>query len=327
MCYACIHAHRHAVPVALMCRVRGVSRSGFSAAQRRTTSRRAQVDQHLHGEICAMYHRSRETYGSPRVHAELREQGVRCGRKRVARLMRTAGLQAKRPRRSRRTTTARHAHPVAPNLVNRRFAVTEIAAPNRVWAGDITYIPTREGWLDVAVILDLASRVVVGWAMQATLDQSLTHTALHMAVGRRCPQPGVVHHAERGVQYAATEYQALLALQGMTPSMSRKGDWYDNAVVASFFATLEWDLIEHADWPTRTTARAAIFEYIEVWSQSATATLSAGVSQSQRVRGTTLLGDTRRIHLVSAQPGDFHYSRCRARAKRICRCHHNRVFS
>ena len=149
--------------------------------------------------------------------------------------------------------------------MNRRFAVTEIAAPNRVWAGDITYIPTREGWLYLAVILDLASRAVVGWAMQPTLDQSRTHAALHMAVGRRCPQPGVLHHSDRGVQYAATDYQRVLAAHGMTPSMSRNGDCYDNAVVESFFATLECELLERADWPTRTKAKAAIFEYIEVW--------------------------------------------------------------
>lgn len=279
MKYACILAHCAAFPVALMCRLLGVSRSGFYAAQRRDASQRTRVDQRLQHEIGVIHQRSRGTYGSPRVHTELREQGVRCGRKRVERLMRAAGLQAKRPRRSRRTTNSCHPHPVAPNLLNRRFAVTEIAAPNRVWAGDITYMPTREGWLYLAVILDLASRAVVGWAMQPTLDQSLTHAALHMAVGRRCPQPGVLHHSDRGVQYAATDYQRVLAAHGMTPSMSRKGDCYDNAVVERFFATLEWELLERADWPTRIKAKAAIFEYIEVWSQSATATLSARVSQ------------------------------------------------
>jgi len=263
--YACIAEHHQHFPVALMCRLLGVSRSGFYAAQRRAPSQRAQTDQRLQHEIGAIYHRSRRTYGSPRVHADQRAQGVRCGRKRVERLMRAAGLQAKRPRRTRHTTNSCHPHPVAPNVVNRRFTVTEIAALNRVWAGDITYIPTREGWLYLAVILDLASRAVVGWAMQATLDQSLTHAALHMAVGRRRPSPGVVHHSDRGVQYAATDYQRLLAAHGMTPSMSRKGDCYDNAVVESFFATLEWELIEGAAWHTRVEARTAIFEYIEVW--------------------------------------------------------------
>ncbi len=143
--------------------------------------------------------------------------------------------------------------------------MTEIADVNTVWAGDITYVPTHEGWLSLAVLLDLASRGVVGWAMQPTLDQSLTHAALHMALRRRHPQPGLVHHSDRGVQYAAMDYQALLVMHGMTPSMSRKGDCYDNAVAESFFATLEWELIQQADWHTRAEARAAIFEYIEVW--------------------------------------------------------------
>jgi transposase InsO family protein len=263
--YACIQAHRQVFPIALMCRLLGVSRSGFYAAHRRDGSQRARADQRLQQEICTIYQHSRGTYGSPRVYAELREQGVRCSRKRVERLMRSAGLHAKRRRRSRRTTNSDHPHAVVANLVNRRFAVTEIAALNRVWASDITYVPTREGWLYLAVILDLASRMVVGWAMQSTLDQSLTHTALHMAVVRRRPLPGVLHHSDRGVQYAATDYQQTLAAHGMTSSMSRKGDCYDNAVVESFFATLEWELIERSDWHTRRAAQAAIFEYIEVW--------------------------------------------------------------
>ncbi len=265
MCYACIAEHQQRFPVALMCRLLGVSRSGFYAAQRRAPSQRARTDQRLQHQIDAMHHRSRRTYGSPRIHAELRAQGVRCGRKRVERLMRAAGLQAKRPRRTRRTTNSQHAHPVAPNLVDRRFAVTEVSACNRVWAGDITYLPTHEGWLYLAVILDLASRRVVGWAMQPTLDQSLTHAALQMAVLQRRPLPGVVHHSDRGVRYAATDYQTLLRMHGMRPSISRKGDCYDNAVVESFFATLEWELIDGTDWHTRADARTAVFEYIEVW--------------------------------------------------------------
>jgi len=263
--YAYIAQQRHQFPVALMCRVLAVSRSGFYAAQHRPTSARAEADQRLHVEIGAIQRQSRNTYGRPRVHAELRARGMRCGRTRVERLMRAAGLQARSRRRGRSTTNSNHAHPVAPNVVQRRFAVTEIAEVNTVWAGDITYVPTREGWLYLAVLLDLASRGVVGWAMQATLDQSLMHQALHMALLRRHPQPGLVHHSDRGVQYAATDYQALLGTHGMTPSMSRKGDCYDNAVAESFFATLEWELIAQADWHTRAQARAAIFEYIEGW--------------------------------------------------------------
>lgn len=248
-----------------MCRVLGVSRSGFYAAQRRSPSQRDQADPCLRVEIGAIYRRRRHTYGSPHVHAELRAQGIRCGRKRVERLMRADALQAKPRRRTRHTTNSKHAHPVAANVLDRQFAVTEIAGLDRVWAGDITYVPTREGWLYVAVLLDLASRRVVGWAMQPTLDQSLTQQALQMALRHRHPSPGLLHHSDRGVQYAATDYQALLTLYGLRPSMSRKGDCYDNAVAESFFATLEWDLIDGADWHTRTQARAAIFEYIEVW--------------------------------------------------------------
>lgn len=265
MKYACIQAHRQQFPIALMCRLLGVSRAGCYAAQRRDLSRRARTDQRLQHEIGMIHHRSRGTYGSPRVQAELRAQGVRCGRKRVERLMRAAGLHAKRPRRTRRTTNSNHAHPIAPNVVDRRFAVTDISALHRGGAGDLAYLPTREGWFSVAVILDLASRLVVGWAMQPTLDQSLTHAALQMAVLQRRPLPGGVHHADRGVQYAAADYQALLHAHGMTPSMRRTGDCYDNAVVESFFATLEWELSEGADWHTRADARIAIFEYIDVW--------------------------------------------------------------
>lgn len=164
MCYACILTHRDTFPVARMCRVLGVSRSGVYAAQRRPVSQRVQTDQRLRGEIRAIYRRSRSTYGSPRVHAELRAQGGRCGRKRVERLMRVANIRAKRRRRWRRTTNANHAHAVAPNHLARQFAMTQVPQINRVWAGDITYVPTREGWLYLAVILDLASRRVVGWA-------------------------------------------------------------------------------------------------------------------------------------------------------------------
>lgn len=265
MKYACIQAHRHRFPVALMCRVLGVSRSGFYAAQQRTMSQRACTDQRLRLDIRAIHRRSRGTYGSPRVHAELRAQGIRCGRKRVERLMRTDGLRAKPRRRYRRTTISNHAHPLAPNVLDRQFAVTDAAGLDRVWAGDITYVPTREGWLYLAVLLDLASRRVVGWAMRPTLDQSLTHHALQLALLQRHPAPGLLHHSDRGVQYAATDYQGLLATHALIPSMSRKGNCYDNAVVESFFATLEWELIQPADWHTRADARAALFEYIEVW--------------------------------------------------------------
>ncbi len=306
MQYACIQAHRQVFPIALMCRLVGVSRSGFYAAQRRDASQRARADQRLPQEICTIYQHSRGTYGRPRVQAELRAQGVRCGRKRVEHLMRSAGLHAKPRRRSRRTTNSDHTHAVAANVVNRRFAVTEIAAPNRGWACDSTSVPTREGWLYLAVILDLASRMVVGWAMQSTLDQSLTHTALHMAGVRRRPLPGVLHHSDRGVQYAATDYQQMLAAHEMTSSMSRKGDCYDNAVVESFFATLEWELIECSDWHTRRAAQAAIFEYSEGWYNRQQRHASLGY-RSPVVRNAARLYSKGSVNCVSIQLGDIHW--------------------
>jgi transposase InsO family protein len=179
--------------------------------------------------------------------------------------MREAGVQARRRRRGRRTTDSRHGEPVAANVLARQFGVETVAARDRVWAGDITYVPTREGWLYLAVLLDLASRRVIGWALRHTLERGLTLDALRMALAHRQPAPGVVHHSDRGSQYACGEYRALLAAFGLTGSMSRTGDCWDNAVVESFFATLKTELVEGADWATREAARAAIFEYIEVW--------------------------------------------------------------
>ncbi len=249
-----------------MCRVLGISRAGFYASGKRAASARAKRDEELCIQIRAVHQQSRRTYGSPRVHAELHAQGERCGRKRVARLMRQEGLRVKVRRRFRPTTTdSRHPHPVAANVLARRFGVTEIEARNRVWASDITYVPTREGWLYLAVILDLASRRVVGWSMGRTLEASLAMAALQMALHARGASSGLVHHSDRGVQYAALDYQRLLARHQIVPSMSRRANCYDNAVVESFFATLEWELIERSDWHTRAEARLAIFEYIECW--------------------------------------------------------------
>lgn len=265
MKYAAIQAHRHEFEVSLMCRTLGVSRSGFYAWRKRPPSERGRRDQRLRLEIRAIHRESRQTYGSPRVHAELRARDLRCGLGRVERLMRDDGLRARERRRFRRTTNSNHSHPVAPNVLNRRFGVEEVNELDRVWVGDITYVPTREGWLYLAVLLDLASRSVVGWAMRATLERSLVLGALRMALERRRPSGGLLHHSDRGVQYASGDYRALLAGHDITCSMSRKGDCWDNAVAESFFATLEWELIQEADWHTREEARRAIFEYIELW--------------------------------------------------------------
>jgi transposase InsO family protein len=265
MRFAFIRAHASEHTITTMCRVLGVSKAGYYAWGKRPPSARARTDQQLAVEIRAIHRRSRGTYGSPRVHAELQAQGRRVGEKRVARVMRLEGVRAKRRRAFRVTTDSRHGQPVAPNVLDRQFAVEQVGTPDRVWAGDITYVATREGWLYLAVVLDLASRRVVGWAMRHTLERGLALDALRMALGQRQPAAGVLHHSDRGSQYASGEYQALLTQHGMTCSMSRKGDCWDNAVVESFFATLKAEVVDAADWATREEARAALFEYIEVW--------------------------------------------------------------
>jgi transposase InsO family protein len=189
---------------------------------------------------------------------------LRVGQKRVARLMRRDGLAGRRPRAYVATTDSHHAHPIAPNLLARQFDVNGIAL-NRVWVSDITYVPTRAGWLFLAVVLDLASRRVVGWAMREHLEAELALSALQMAITARRPAPGVIHHSDRGVQYACTAYRELLARHGMQASMSRSGNCWDNAVAESFFATLELELIARHDWHTKAEARQAIFAYIETW--------------------------------------------------------------
>ncbi len=263
MKYACIARHRDSFPVTLMCRVLSVSRSGFYAAYGRDPSRRTRQDQRLLVEIRAIHRQSRQRYGSPRVHEELRAQGRRCGKKRVERLMRADRLRAKKRRRFRVTTQSDHAHVPAPNLLARHFGVGRQQA-RRVWAADLTYLPTREGWLYLAVILEVATRRVVGWAVRSSLHQEVTLAALDMALAREGGHDGL-HHSDRGVQYACRAYRDRLAARGITVSMSRRGDCWDNAVVESFMATLKWELVADADWRTRRQASRALFEYLEVW--------------------------------------------------------------
>ena len=255
-----IHDHVADFPVQVMCAVLGVSRGGYYAWAGRAESARAADDRALATEIRAAHEASRGRYGSPRVHAELRARGRRIGRKRVARLMRGMGLAARRRRRFRRTTDSRHAFPIAPNLLERNFTAE---APDRVWLADLTYIWTAQGWLYLAAVLDLYTRRVVGWAMADHLRHELTLAALDMAIVRQRPAPGLVHHADRGVQYAAHGYRARLRRHGMVCSMSRKGDCWDNAPMESFFATLKGELVEAAEYDTRDEARADLFQYIE----------------------------------------------------------------
>jgi transposase InsO family protein len=215
--------------------------------------------------VRAAFRKSKRRYGSPRVHQELRAQGIRTGKRQVEHLMREDGLRARPKRRFVRTTGSVHAQPVAPNHLERTFSVEEVPGVDRVWVGDLTYVPTREGWLYLAVVQDLKSRAVVGWQAKDSLEASLTTDALIMALWRRKPGRGLLHHSDRGVQYACAEYQTLLHQHGIRCSMSRKGNCWDNAVAESFFATLEKELIQGADWQTHDQARRDLFEFIEIW--------------------------------------------------------------
>jgi len=248
--------------VRTLCRLLGVSRSGYYAWGARPESERVCEDRALLTRIEAIHRESREAYGAVKTWRSLRAQGVPCGRHRVARLRRQAGIEAKRKRRFRVTTQSRHSFPVAPNVLDRRFAV---AQPNRVWVGDITFIPTRAGWLYLAVLLDLYARRIVGWAMSPYIDRELVTQALVMALQRRRPEPGLIDHTDQGRQYATGSYRQRLIEHGVELSMSRKGDCFDNACAESFISTLKNELTHHLQFNTREEARTAIFEYIEVF--------------------------------------------------------------
>jgi putative transposase len=255
-----IEDHREVFHVRVMCSILEVSASGYYAWRARPESTRSQTDRALLESIRRVHAESRRRYGSPRVHAALQAEGHRVGRNRVARLMRRHGIRVRTKRRFRVTTDSKHAFPLAPNLLDRQFTAS---GPNKVWLADITYIPTGEGWLYLAVVLDLFSRKVVGWAMRETLAQELTLAALRMAITSRRPGPGLLHHADRGSQYAAHDYRRLLAKHGMRCSMSRKGDCWDNAPMESFFGSLKTELEEDGPFPTRQAARSALFAFIE----------------------------------------------------------------
>ena len=260
MRFAFIRRHAGEYPLGWMCQVLRVSMSGYYAWLRRPESRRSREDRRLLIEIRAIHRQSRRTYGSPRIYHELRERRFPCGRHRVARLMRQDGLEGTYRRRFRVTTHSQHRWPVAPNRLQRRF---EVATVDTVWAGDLTYIWTREGWLYLAVLLDLCSRRVVGWAMSSRLTRRLPQAALQMAIGRRRPQAPILHHSDRGSQYASNDYRDALADAGLLASMSRRGDCYDNAPVESFFATLKKELVAGEVFYTRRQARREIVDYIE----------------------------------------------------------------
>jgi putative transposase len=265
-CYRFVAAHAAQHPVALSCRVLGVARSGYYAWRRRAPSARAQTDERLTERIRAIHRTSRGTYGSPRVHAELRGAGERCGRRRVARLMREVGLRGCHGRRRhvRTTTRDRQAIP-APDRVERAFAPPAVGGPDRLWVADISYVATADGWLYLAVVLDAFSRRVVGWAMADHLRTELVIDALAMALRHRKPYAGLIHHSDHGCQYTSLAFGQQLQAAGLVPSMGSVGDCFDNAVAESFFATLKVELLHRQDWPTRAAARLAIFAFIEVW--------------------------------------------------------------
>ena len=259
-----IQAEKASFPIAVLCRTLGVSRAGYYAWAGRGVSTRAQADAALAHQIQTIHRSSRGTYGAPRVHAELHAAGQRVGRQRVARLMRAAALRGCSRRRQRVCTTVTDpTATAAPNLIARTF---EASRPNELWVGDITYVPTGEGWLYLATLLDVYSRRIVGWAMAEHLRTELALDALTMALQQRRPPPGqLVHHTDRGCQYTARAYQAVLATHGVICSMSRAGDCYDNALAESFFGTLKAELVHGQCWPTRRVARLALFEWIEVF--------------------------------------------------------------
>jgi len=262
MKYQFIEQCKHEFPVVVMCQVLDVSESGFYAWRKRPVCQHKREDAQLTETIREEFHTHQGRYGSPRIHRELRDGQIKCSRKRVARLMRDAGLCAKRKRRRVLTTQRDRTHPVAPNVLNREFRAE---APNRKWVTDITSIPTTQGWLYLAVILDLYSRMVVGWSMSSYCDEELVEKALNLALGRRRPAPGLLHHSDRGCQYTSRAYQLQLEQSGMIVSMSRKGNCWDNAAMESFFGTLKEECVGSTIYTSHDEARLALFTYVEVY--------------------------------------------------------------
>jgi putative transposase len=254
--------HHHEFEVDRMCNVLQVSRSGYYGWLGRKPSKHQQRDRQLTLRIVELHAQSEHTYGSPRLHEDLKDEGERISRKRVSRIMRENQLFSKHKRKFRHTTDSEHQFPVAENILARSF---ESDAPNKKWAADITFIPTDEGWLYLAVVIDLFSRRVVGWSMGRRLDRGLVLEALKMALKGRKPTNGLMHHSDQGSQYASNQYRELLEAHAILASMSRRGNCWDNAIVESFFKTLKVERIYHRRYRTRDEAQADIFQYIEVF--------------------------------------------------------------
>ena len=265
MRFTFIDAERAMFPVTKLCKILQVTRNGFYAWLKRPESEHRRRDRQLTVKVKAFHKASRGTYGSPRIYDDLKGEGEPVSRKRVARIMRENGVTGQPKPRRKKTTDSNHNLPVAENLLNREFSVV---APDQVWASDLTYIRTWEGWLYLAVVIDLYSRRVIGWAIADHMRTELVLDALKMAIGLRNPEPGLIHHSDRGSQYASHEYQRTLKAHGMLCSMSRKGDCWDNAVVESFFGSFKDDLIYRFSWPTKSRAKKAIAEYIACFYNS-----------------------------------------------------------
>jgi len=299
--YQFIEAHREVFEVQVMCEVLDVSRSGYYAWRTRPASVREMADADLVQTIRRIFADSRQTYGYESIWRAMQAEGQACGKHRVRRLMRREGLVVKQTQRYKRTTRANPEHQPAPNLLEGDF---EAEQPNSKWCGDITYIPTQEGWLYLAVILDLFSRRIVGWAMAARMTQELVCTALRMALRQRQPAGSLIHHSDRGGQYTSQAFQALLTTHAITPSMSGRGNCYDNAPVESFFGTLKTELVNHALYRTRQEAMTDIFFYLEGFynrtrRHTTLGHLSPAAFEEQYIADLT----SQRLDFVSINPG------------------------
>lgn len=260
MKYAWIDGQRDSYSLQAMCELLDVSTSGYADWKKCGGPTHWPSDEQLLALIRSVHAEYRQAYGSPRITEELKSRGIAVNRDRVRRLMKVNGIRARHKRRYKATTDSKHALPVAPNLLDRQF---ETSAPDQVWTADITYIPTREGWLYLAVVMDLYTRMIVGWTMDSRMTRELVMNALRMARFRRKPAPGLLHHSDRGSQYCSSDYQALLGEYGMVASMSRKGNCWDNAPMESFFSSLKNERIFHEDYATREEATRDMFDYIE----------------------------------------------------------------
>lgn len=262
MKYAWIAAHRHVYPLRAMCEYLGVSASGFSAYQRGSGPTSWPSDKQLLALIRVIYAENKGAYGSPRITAEIKARGIPVSRDRVRRLMKAHSIRSTRKGKFKATTNSNHKLPVAPNLLGQDFSTD---APDQTWVADITFIPTREGWLYLATVMDVYTRMIVGWAMDSRMTKELVVKALRMAYWHRKPKAGLIHHSDRGSQYCSHDYRELLEHYGIQASMSRKGNCWDNAVMESFYNSLKNERVFHQDYATRAQAREDLVEYIEVF--------------------------------------------------------------